>query len=829
MARIPRPPRHTSSRDGDVVGDTLLRAVLLFLVIAFASALFALALLPAVAAGGRAIDEFTEDFTRIGSDVDLSFPRIPERSTIYAADGSVLATLYLDENREYVRLRSINRLARKAVLAIEDARFYEHEGLDLMGVARALVANITAGEIEQGASTITQQLARNVFPRRVGTERTLTRKIEEARVAMRLEQEYSKDEILELYLNEVYFGRGVYGIGTAAEYYFGTPAKRLSLPQAAMLAGLIAAPETYSPINDRDAAIARRNVVLSRLLDLEMIGDRRAERATGSRLGLDVTDIGNRRARFPYFVEYIKQQILHDPRLRKTFGETYRQRKRALFQGGLQIFTTLEPGLQDAGERIVRERLPSPSDPEAAIAAVETETGAIQALVGGADFGDSQVNLATGQGGSGRQAGSAFKPFTLAAAFEQDVPVGAVYDGASGQHVDCGAYGGDYQVFNAESGSPGAINLLTATAKSVNAVFVQLAADVGPPAIVDVAHRMGIRSDLPEVCSLTLGTAEVSPLEMAAAFTPLATGGMRCDAFAISRVETRTGRELFRHEEDGCERALSREVADKVAGMLRLVVSEGTGTAANLGTWPVFGKTGTTNDSADLWFDGCTRQICAATWVGHPEGRVAMPGLYGGTVAAPIWHDFMQVAMRGLPALPLPEVPRPERAPVPDVVGMDREEAIETLIEAFFRANVEQVPSEEPRGVVVGQSPTGGTRATTGTAVTIRVSNGEPPAIPVPNVVGLERGDARQALLAEGFHVSLATQVTDQRSLDGTVASQSPASGAEAQEGSNVTITVYEFERPDAEGRRGDEDDRGGGHGRGGGRHGGDDGRGGKD
>ncbi|HWC31758.1 MAG TPA: transglycosylase domain-containing protein, partial [Actinomycetota bacterium] len=358
-------PRHSSSRGGDVLGDTALRAVLRVSGIALASALCALALLPAVAAAGRAIDEFTRDFTRIGSDVDLSFPRIPERSTIYAADGSVLATLYLDENREYVRLPKINRVARKAVLAIEDARFYEHEGLDLMGVARALAANVTAGEIEQGASTITQQLARNVFPRSVGTERTLTRKIEEARVAMRLEQEYSKEQILELYLNEVYFGRGIYGIGTAAEYYFGTTAKRLSLRQAATLAGLIAAPETYSPINDRDAAIARRNVVLSRMRELGMIAERRAERAMARPLGLDITDVGNRRARFPYFVEYIKRQILHDPRLGDTFGETYRQRRRALFQGGLQIFTTLDPDLEDAGERIVRRHLPDPNDPEA--------------------------------------------------------------------------------------------------------------------------------------------------------------------------------------------------------------------------------------------------------------------------------------------------------------------------------------------------------------------------------------------------------------------------------------------------------------------------------
>src|SRR5688572_24033105 len=244
--------------------------------------------------------------------------------------------------------------------------------------------------------------------------------------------------------------------------------------------------------------------------DLGWTADQQAGRALSAPLGLDITKVGNQRARFPFFVEYLKARILDDPR----FGRTREVRERRLFQGGLKIHTTLQPDLQRAGERVVQSHLPNRSDPESAIAAVDADTGAVLALVGGKDFKKSQVNLATGQGGTGRQSGSAFKPFTLVAALEEGFPIGKVYNGASGQHVNCGRYGGDYQVFNAEGGSPGYVNLLTATSHSINAVFVQLAADVGPPKVARAAHRMGIESHLDPYCSITLGVEEVTPLEM---------------------------------------------------------------------------------------------------------------------------------------------------------------------------------------------------------------------------------------------------------------------------------------------------------------------------
>jgi membrane peptidoglycan carboxypeptidase len=785
------------TRSGVIIGReqalpfAAIRLVLFVLVISLGAGTFALALLPPVAAAGRAIGEFSSEFEKIGNDVDLAFPRIPERSTIVAADGSILSTLYLDENRKIIRLNQVNQVTRDAVLAIEDTRFYEHPGIDFEGIVRALVANLRTGDISQGASTITQQLARNVFAA-IGTEQTLSRKLQEARVALRLEQVYTKDQILELYLNEVYFGRGVYGIGTAAEYYFGSKPGQLTLPEAAMLAGLISSPETYSPVNDKDAALNRRNVVIGRMEDLEMITPEQAAQAVALPLGLHITQIGNEQARFPFFVEYLKSQILGDPR----FGKTKSARIKTLFQGGLEIQTTLEPDLQRKGEQIVRSKFGTDAKgATSAIAAVDSESGAILSLVSGTDFRQSQVNLATGQGGTGRQSGSAFKPFTLVAAFEKGIPLGKVYKGTSGQFVDCSPYGpSNYKVFNAGDGEgSGYIDMSYATAHSINAYFVNLAIEVGPPAIVEAAQRMGIISPLDPFCTVTLGVEEVTPLEMANSFATLANQGVHCDPFAITKVTAPSGKVLLRQKQGQCEQAIDRDVADRVAGLLRLVVSEGTGTAANLGQWPVFGKTGTTNDSADVWFSGCTKQICAATWVGHPSGRIAMPGAYGGTVAAPIWHDFMLVAMQGLASQPLPPVPQPESARVPDVVGMTKQQATEVLTKAYFTPQLEVVPAADPINQVVGQDPPGGSTATAGSAVTIRVSNGKIPMVKVPDVVGLPQRSAADRLRAAGFEVQVAYEDTEVRREAGRVLSQAPGAGVELEEGYPVAIVVGRY------------------------------------
>jgi penicillin-binding protein 1A len=778
------------------------RYFLLALVVLAAAVVFALALLPALGAAGTVLDRFNDELDAIGAELDLNFPRPPERSTIYASDGTVLATLFLDENRAWVRLKDINDVTQQAVIAIEDKNFYQHPGIDTEGIIRALIRNLEAGEIEQGASTITQQLVRNVFPE-VGTERTFARKVQEARLAMRLEQEYTKDQILELYLNEVYLGRGIYGVGTAAEFYFGKQASRLTLSEAATVAGLISSPETYNPLNDMGAAVARRNVVIDQMLGLGWITEAEAASARAEAIELRSKaqrPLEQQRVKAPFFVEFLKRQILDDPR----FGGTHEQRIRTLFQGGLDIHTTLVPRLERSGHGAITAHLPDTDDPDSAIAAVDARTGAIRVLIGGRDFEASQVNLATGQGGTGRQAGSAFKPFTLVAAFEQGIPPGKVYESTSGQIVDCSPYGPtNYPAVNADGGGEGYIDLWTATQRSVNAVFVQLAVDTGPPNIVEAAHRMGIESELPAVCSLTLGTGEVTPLEMAAAYQTLATGGIHCEPFAMTKVVDRDGEILLQQKKGDCERVVEEDVANLVVAMLQRVVSGGTGYQANLGTWPVFGKTGSTNDYADAWFTGCTFQVCSSVWVGHLEGRVSMVNVngvsrvYGGTFPAMIWHDFMLAVMDGREPVAFPPAPPQPSATVPDVVGLTIEAAEEVLADANLTAIVKKIPRLGPKNKVLGQSPEPGASVTAGSGVEIQIPSGKPGHLRVPDVVGLTEEDAVARLAESGFKVARQTVFTRHRQLDGYVESQSPEAGTKYPQGHVVTINVYEYYRPE--------------------------------
>jgi membrane peptidoglycan carboxypeptidase len=763
-------------------------------VLAVASLLFALALLPSIGVAGRAVQRFNDEFVSIGTEAEFAYPRFPVRSTVYAADGSVLATLFGDENRKIVRIGQINDVTRKAVLAIEDTKFYEHPGVDVMGIFRAVLANLKAGEIAQGASTITQQLARNAFPS-VGTERTLARKLQELKVAKRLEEEYSKDEILELYLNRVYFGRGVYGIGTAAEYYFSKRAEDLTLPEAATLAGLIAAPEKWSPATDMEAAVGRRNQVLLRMSRLGWVSEPEAEQAMALPIELRLKPPSQPRA--PFFVRYLTNRILDDPR----FGSTREARKQTLFQGGLKIYTTVDPRLQRAGAKAVHKQLPDPKDPESAIATVDARTGAIRALVSSVSFQKSQVNLATGEGGTGRQSGSAFKPFTLVAAFEQGIPQMKVYNGASGQTVDCGPGNAPYTVNNAD-GTGSYMNLWSATESSVNAVFVQLSVDAGLENVVEAAHRMGIESPLQPFCSLTLGTNEVTPLEMASAFSTLANEGKHCQPFAITRVEDRNGNVIFRQKHGPCTQVVDKKIAALVVNMLERVVTSGTGTRANLGSRPVFGKTGSTNELNDAWFTGCTRQLCSATWVGHKNALIPMYNVhefdrvYGGTIPALIWYDFMVEATRGMRLMDFPTAPAPEAAAVPNVLGKTQQEAEEILAEANFTPIVRVVPSLVPAGQVSAQSPAAGASVTAGSAVFIHISNGAVPTFAVPNVTGLTEAKARAKLTAKGFGVVVQYWQTGDPAQSGIVASQTPGAGSPAAAGTQVLLGVWWFGEP---------------------------------
>ncbi len=598
-------------------------------------------------------------------DRPLPIPRFPERSTLYAADGSVLQHLYLRFNRTYVPLPRLPPATVRAVLAIEDARFYEHGPVDPLAVVRAAIANLRAGTVVQGASTISQQVVRNARAAGIGREVTLERKLKEVLAAWRLERTYGKDQILELYLNQVYLGHGTYGLGAAARYYFGVAASRLTLAQSALLAGMIAAPQRFDPITSPAAARERRAAVLQRMLELGWIDGARYDRAASAPLGLSPL---RRRAAAAgpttFWEQHVVQSFLGDPR----FGETFRQRKRLLFQGGLRIFTTLDPRLQRVAERVLRERMTGPGLPQSALVAVEPGTGAIRAMaVGNWPFGRRRYNLATAPGG-GRSAGSAFKVFTLAAALLEGIPPSRVYNGDSPKVVRTCGGGETWRLRNAEPGS-GNYTLAQATVHSVNTVFAQVIDEVGPETVARVAHRMGIASPLVPVCPLTLGTSAVTPLEMTAAVATLASGGVACEPYAIERVVGPGGELLFRAE-PRCHRALPAWVAALETSILQEVVRSGTGWRADIGR-PAAGKTGTAQDHRDAWFVGYVPQLAAGVWVGYARAELPIPALpgygpaFGGVLAAPIWHDFMASATGRLPVEAFPPPPEPPALPTP--------------------------------------------------------------------------------------------------------------------------------------------------------------------
>ena len=587
--------------------------------------------------------------------------RPPTRSVVYAGDGSVLAVLHGDQDRKVVPLSAIPTTVRNAVLAAEDARYYQHGAVDLRGIVRAAAVDLASGQLREGGSSIAQQYVKNVV---TGDQRSLHRKLVEVVDAAELERSVSKDQILAAYLNRVYFGEGAYGIATAAEHYFATPVARLSLAQAAALAGAIASPGRFRPTAGR-AALARRNLVLDRMAAVGFASPARVAAAKRQPLRPQVR---RKPDRFPYFVEDMTRTLLGDHALDAALGPAgSAARRRAVYEGGLRVMTTLRPADQRLAETAVRDRLAGVGL-DAALASVDPASGAVVAMVGGRDFASSRVNLATGQGGGGFPPGSSFKVFYLVAALEQGIPPDTTFDTRSPVTVTAPACPTGYTVHNAEAASAGRLDLRRATAESVNTYYAQLMARVGTPAAIAVARRMGITSPLHDYCSLVLGTENVTPLELAAAYATLASGGIHCQPATITRITGPTGRVLF----DGrpsCRRVLDPLVAATAVGVLRGVVgSGGTGFRAAIGR-PLAGKTGTTSNFADAWFTGFTPQLATSVWVGDQRAQVPMRALfaggpvYGGTFPALIFHDDMAAALQGQPVADLPGAPPGRPAP----------------------------------------------------------------------------------------------------------------------------------------------------------------------
>jgi len=579
-------------------------------------------------------------------ELDLPNPVLPPlavRSTVYDSAGRRMAVLHSGENRAPVPLAEVPDVVVDAVLAAEDRGFYEHDGVDVRGIGRALRRNLDAGAVEQGGSTITQQLVKNTLFH--DPERDLSRKVKEAVLALGLEETYTKEQILEHYLNTIYLGNGAYGISSAAERYFGKTVPELGLAEAALLAGLIANPEGRDPVEFPANAARARQRVLAAMVDAGWATRADADAANATPLPADVTPLVVEPVEDP-FVEEVKRQLLRDDRI----GATYDERFNRVFRGGLRIYTTYDVRTQAAAELAVRNILPDDVPYTATLVAIENGTGAVRAMVPGTSFSHAGFNLAT-QGT--RQTGSSFKVFTLAAAIDAGYSPDDRVNASGECEFDMGENAAPWKVENYDGRGMGNVTLTSAIARSSNCAFARVALALGPEKIVDMAHRLGIERELEPVPSITLGTQPVSPLEMAAAFSTLASEGLRRPPRFIERVEARDGTVLI-GEPPAPERVLDTEVARTVTSMLSEVIDDGTGTGADFGR-PAAGKTGTNQAHRDAWFVGYTPQMTAAVWIGNADAQIPIEidgtRVTGGSYPARIWRDFMRAVHDGAPVL----------------------------------------------------------------------------------------------------------------------------------------------------------------------------------
>lgn len=599
---------------------------------------------------------------------------------IYSVDKVLLAELFI-EKREPVNLETIPRHLTAALVATEDRKFYKHSGVDLKGIARAIIKDIKAGEFVEGASTITQQLAKTLF---LTPRKTVVRKIKEAILAFQLERRYTKDEILELYLNQVYFGSGAYGVESAAKIFFGKSVKDLNLPECALVAGMPKSPSRYSPLVNPDLAIKRRNTVLRQMRDTGIISETIYQQAVKEALYTDSRRSSPSKA--PYFVEYVKSSLEDD------LGST------RLYKGGLSVYTTLDFQLQRAAVKAVADGLAALTDrmqqaqikeaaPQAALISIDLITGGILAMVGGKDFSASRFNRATQ---ALRQPGSAFKPFVYAYAIEQgfaqnkkilDAPV--VYKGAQG--------GADWKPQNFSLEYKGEMTLRHALAISQNIPAVRLLQTLGPQPVAQFAHQLGIKSHLASNLSLALGTSEVTLKDLTAAYAVFPNKGERIEPYGILEVIDRQGRVIWRTKPQK-RLVISRSTAAIVTNMLEGVVKEGTGRGAQVLGRAVAGKTGTTNDYKDALFVGFSARIIAGVWVGQDRGGSLGDRQTGARAALPIWIDFMNVALQNEPHLyfDIPDDVNPIR--MDPLSGLPQTDDSRPSVVALFKKGTEPLP-----------------------------------------------------------------------------------------------------------------------------------------
>ncbi len=742
-----------------------------------AGLLVAGASLPVIGGAGLVAKSSADSFSDLPS--ELRITPLKQRSQVLAADGSVLAYFYAHDRRE-VKLTQVAESMRKAVVAIEDSRFYRHNGVDFEGTGRAMVENFKAGAVVQGGSTLTQQYVKNVLlnsaktPAEIeaATAKDPVRKLREARFAMALEQRLTKDQILERYLNIAYFGSSAYGIETASRRFFSVPASRLNLQQSAMLAGLVRNPRDYDPTRQPQQALARRNLVLNRMLATGAITPQQHAAAVKSPLGLKIskTNNGCDAASAPFFCDLVVREIKKNP----AFGKTPDERRALLNSGGLTIRTSLDRKAQTAAQEAMDSTVPRHEEEAAVINMVEPGTGRIKAMAVNRNMGAdnpkrrpgdpraTRLNLAIGEQ-TGVQSGSTFKVFTLAAALQQGLPLSLAINSPNRYMSTAfpSANPFPYPVRNAADSENGVFDMREATELSVNTYYIQLLERVGVDRVRDLATAMGIRdlSDndgevgINSNPSITLGTEEISPLDLAAAYAVFPAQGTYCAPHAIVAVTDPAGRK-YAAGAPRCKKVLDEGVANTVTEVLTGVIERGTAQRNGQIGRPAAGKTGTAQEYRAALFAGYTPQLSAAVWMGDPRGaakhklrNVTVNGeldarVFGGDFPTEIWAKAMRGAHDGVP---VKDFPQPEAdimhgdvVNVPDVDGLSVGAARSILEQRGFTPvmRIKPVYDSAPDGRVAYTDPGAGAGLPQGNAVYIHVSNGQPvsppPALTVP-------------------------------------------------------------------------------------------------
>jgi membrane peptidoglycan carboxypeptidase len=757
-------------------------------------------LMPAVGAVGGSVRTVVDLFDALPDSFTTS--PLSEQSVILAADGTKIATPY-DENRVIVPLAEIAPIMRTAQVAIEDHRFYEHGGADLQGILRAFISNRASGEVTGGGSTLTQQYVKITLQEnalragdkagaKAATAQNYARKIQELKYSIQLEKTLTKDQILEGYLNLVYYGDRAYGVEAASQHYFGHSAKTMNLQEAALLAGLTQNPGTTDPVNFPDKALARRNVVLDRMKELGIIKDAEwsAARAVPLAAMLKVTPAKNscQSSDYPYFCDYVLAWLKQDPSLDPVLGRGEAQRVQAIYRGGLTIQTTMDPKVMGIAREEVTKRVPVGNDAEigSAAAVLDAKTGAVRAIAQNTNYnvkkvnpGDDTVNWAvdTQYGASmGFSFGSTAKAFALVTALEAGWPVSSsVFAKASGPSNpaeytnkeftgECGL-SKPWTVRNDYNSPDEEITLVEATAQSINTAFVGLALQLGGDAckIRDTEWRMGLHQASgkkipPYPAAIILGATSVSPMTVASAYQTLANEGVYCPPVPVLSI-VKDGKALALPAlGSACERRVDAEVARGVTRLLQGPLRSG-GTASGSGLAggrPAAGKTGTADGSNETWFVGYTPELSTAVWVGTPndlrnervvrniclrpagETKGCSAGRYGSvfgaTIAAPIWKAIMDRTLEGTPKTPFADpgsaITDGEKVDIPDISRRSLDDAKALLLQAGFVPSVVKVYSNYRVGTVVGTSPR--SQATRGSVVKVLVSQGPAPAPTAP-------------------------------------------------------------------------------------------------